>query len=488
MESKAQKLTHRPRRFVAALAVLAAALAFPVWAGCSAALDEGDAEQLGVAQIALTNVPADGSVGCVRVTATGDVTEVRAFDVTPGESAVFPLEGLPTGTVLFSGDAFPSICAVVGSGTTPSWVSDDVVATVDTVVPVSITLTMHRNGKAGVGVDFDDAGCRSNGVVCAGNGECCSGQCAGDTCCTPLGEACSASSDCCTGLCNLGYCQSIPGCIPNGASCSTDAECCNASCHGGLCQLPGAATCADGAQNQGETGVDCGGPCAACPTCADGALNQGETGVDCGGPCAACPTCADGAQNQGETGVDCGGPCAACPPTCVVVQRGTFGTVSDTYIDAASGAPRNTNFGSAATVSVELPLAGGSPRLGLFRWDLAFLPVGASITSATVSLTTTGAPTGSLRVLPITAAWVEGTVTWNSFAQGYNNVAFLTLNGPLGATVTFDVTALAQGWHSGASANQGIVLRQSQNVTSSTIFVSSEGAQASRPALTVCYL
>src|SRR5690606_34810781 len=58
------------------------------------------------------------------------------------------------------------------------------------------------------------------------------------------------------------------------------------------------ATCDDGVQNQGETGVDCGGPCPACPTCDDGIQNQGETGVDCGGPCPACPTCDDGIQNQ----------------------------------------------------------------------------------------------------------------------------------------------------------------------------------------------
>ena len=78
------------------------------------------------------------------------------------------------------------------------------------------------------------------------------------------------------------------------------------------------ATCDDGIQNQGETGIDCGGPCAACVTCNDGIQNQGETGIDCGGPCAACPTCNDGIQNQGEEGVDCGGPCNnACPePTC----------------------------------------------------------------------------------------------------------------------------------------------------------------------------
>lgn len=51
-----------------------------------------------------------------------------------------------------------------------------------------------------------------------------------------------------------------------------------------------AATCSDGIQNQGETGVDCGGPCTACATCSDGIQNQGETGVDCGGPCSPCAT------------------------------------------------------------------------------------------------------------------------------------------------------------------------------------------------------
>lgn len=47
------------------------------------------------------------------------------------------------------------------------------------------------------------------------------------------------------------------------------------------------------------------------PTCFDGFQNGGETGIDCGGPCPACPveTCFDGIQNNGEEGVDCGGPC-----------------------------------------------------------------------------------------------------------------------------------------------------------------------------------
>jgi hypothetical protein len=60
------------------------------------------------------------------------------------------------------------------------------------------------------------------------------------------------------------------------------------------------------------------------PTCSDGIQNQGETGVDCGGPCPACPppSCVDGIQNQGELGIDCGGPCPACPPTLIPTACG----------------------------------------------------------------------------------------------------------------------------------------------------------------------
>jgi len=87
-----------------------------------------------------------------------------------------------------------------------------------------------------------------------------------------------------------------------------------------------------------------------CPSCEDGIQNQGEEGIDCGGPCKPCvttsttsttttstisattssisttttsttstttttieiPTCSDGIRNQGEEGIDCGGPCKPC--------------------------------------------------------------------------------------------------------------------------------------------------------------------------------
>jgi hypothetical protein len=110
-------------------------------------------------------------------------------------------------------------------------------------------------------------------------------------------------------------------------------------------------TCFDETMNQGEIGIDCGGPCPEClPTCDDRTINGGEFGVDCGGEnCPPCATCQDGIQNAHwvfnvnltqedfnnnpetvgrdingnfyelvmESGIDCGFPCQDfCVPTC----------------------------------------------------------------------------------------------------------------------------------------------------------------------------
>ena len=94
---------------------------------------------------------------------------------------------------------------------------------------------------------------------------------------------------------------------------------------GGSCAA--CATCDDGVQNGDETGIDCGGSCAPCVSCNDGIQNGDETGIDCGGSCEACATCDDGVQNGDETGIDCGGSCAPCetgPCTYGVVNNATF--------------------------------------------------------------------------------------------------------------------------------------------------------------------
>ncbi|MEO8183225.1 MAG: hypothetical protein ABI895_30705 [Deltaproteobacteria bacterium] len=145
--------------------------------------------------------------------------------------------------------------------------------------------------------------------------------------------------------------------------CVTNGDCASLHCQDGSCI---AASCADSIVNQGESAVDCAGPCPArcgegqactalddcapglfCPegartcariSCRDAVRNGDEVGTDCGGSCPPCPletactanqdcesgvcragacavqSCDDGILNQDEAALDCGGSCAPCPP------------------------------------------------------------------------------------------------------------------------------------------------------------------------------
>jgi hypothetical protein len=170
--------------------------------------------------------------------------------------------------------------------------------------------------------------------------------------------SCSGSSE--LPGCELMRAESTPA---SRAACSADSDCDSQRCSGGSCEE---SSCSDGIRNQGESAVDCAGPCAArcavgddcsssadcasglscppgtqrcaAPSCQDGLQNGSETGLDCGGSCAGCaaggachaatdcvtgvcsngscatPSCADLARNQDETDIDCGGVCGACAP------------------------------------------------------------------------------------------------------------------------------------------------------------------------------
>ncbi|MEM7573609.1 MAG: cohesin domain-containing protein [Bacteroidota bacterium] len=112
---------------------------------------------------------------------------------------------------------------------------------------------------------------------------------------------------------------------------------------GGIVNGSTTETCNDGIQNNGETGVDCGGPnCDPCidpPNCTDGIQNGNETGIDCGGPdcmpCNVMETCDDGILNNGEIEVDCGGPnCAPCNSLLTFdLQDGNGGVGSQVCLD-----------------------------------------------------------------------------------------------------------------------------------------------------------
>lgn len=78
-------------------------------------------------------------------------------------------------------------------------------------------------------------------------------------------------------------------------------------------------SCFDGELNQGEVGIDCGGPCEECDPCTNGVLDNNETWVDCGGDdCPPCEPCNNGQWDEDldETGIDCGGSCVPCVELC----------------------------------------------------------------------------------------------------------------------------------------------------------------------------
>ena len=144
------------------------------------------------------------------------------------------------------------------------------------------------NGKVEMSEVCDDGGTLAgdgcsdgclyeNGVACTHNSECQSGACdfAGTGMCVPAGVCGDNNIDPGEG-CDDNNTMSGDGCsanclIEDFLVCDDDGACAGGTC---VCRTIGCTLkrcvnplCADGVQNQGETGIDCGGPC---PDCASG--------------------------------------------------------------------------------------------------------------------------------------------------------------------------------------------------------------------------
>ena len=80
--------------------------------------------------------------------------------------------------------------------------------------------------------------CRSQGVDCDDDNECCSGNCTDGTCreseCVDTGGDCASDFECCSSQCE-GTCQPPENCEPLGLMCESDQDCCSGFCLGGFC-------------------------------------------------------------------------------------------------------------------------------------------------------------------------------------------------------------------------------------------------------------
>ncbi len=87
----------------------------------------------------------------------------------------------------------------------------------------------------------------------------------------------------------------------------------------------------------------------------------GETNIDCGGRCPACPSCFDGIQNQNETGVDCGGSCnATCQePENVTINETINITKNETAVEPIEKVPCVLE---SVSIYPECPAAGCKER------------------------------------------------------------------------------------------------------------------------------
>mgnify|MGYP005857114801 FL=1 len=178
-----------------------------------------------------------------------------------------------------------------------------------------------------------------------------------------------------------------------------------------------------------------------------------------------------------------GGP----TPVTVTLQEGILGYtgVADTYIDAWNVDRNRAN-------DVVLIVRQGGARKGLVYFDLSCIPAGSSVTSATLSLYSSGRSNSNAMTLlayRVLRAWSEGQATWNQASDGQ----FWGLPGcsdtstdrsgtpsgsvtvsAVGAWVHMDITSLVQQWVSAPAGNRGLVLEGSGVTSVEYSFASSE--------------
>ncbi|MBN2574069.1 MAG: hypothetical protein JXP73_05840 [Deltaproteobacteria bacterium] len=139
----------RPARLAVAL-LLAGPLAA---AGCDD--DQADPIESGEAMLSIDTIP-DG-IACIRVNVVGEFRSVVSdYVVTPGVALVESLSGLPVGKDVFSANAYSQDCDSITKSTAPMWLSDEKSVNIAQGKSTSVTLTLYKNGRAKVTVEFAD--------------------------------------------------------------------------------------------------------------------------------------------------------------------------------------------------------------------------------------------------------------------------------------------------------------------------------------------
>jgi hypothetical protein len=172
-------------------------------------------------------------------------------------------------------------------------------------------------------------------------------------------------------------------------------------------------------------------------------------------------------------------------PTCVTIQRGTFGEVADGYIwEASPGTSGNSAY-------LYTGLSGSGEKRSLIRFGLDFLPDGAAVQSATFGIKEVSPGSGeTITIYRITEPWSEGEPTWDNFVNNYDATvewgSLVAAGGP--DALTANVTGLVSAWADGEEPNYGLLLMNSAGQAIDRYASSETGYVARRPWLEVCYI
>ncbi|WP_437840335.1 DNRLRE domain-containing protein [Sorangium sp. So ce1153] len=187
------------------------------------------------------------------------------------------------------------------------------------------------------------------------------------------------------------------------------------------------------------------------------------------------------ASSTGSGGAGGAGPGGT--PVCRTVQRGVFGTVWDATLWSGSA-----NYQDGAYTSIYSGGGGtGAFRTALLWFNLSFIPAGAPVYSATLTINQVyKMPLTLVRLHQALAPWGETTVSWSSYNQSWDPLSFASIISGNGAgDRTADLTDMVTDWVNGVP-NYGIVLEE--DATASTQWRASEDTTPSRrPRLEVCY-
>ncbi len=219
---------------------------------------------------------------------------------------------------------------------------------------------------------------------------------------------------------------------------------------------------------------------------------------------AACSASSDGSEDQKPAEESALGAAAAVSFQNGVSPTANYAGATDTNIEEATP---TTADGADVSLHADFDFPNGTQKNieGLLRFDLSAIPVGSTITSATLTVNVTNRTTGAGYALyPLARAWSATQATWNSTAsasawatagargasdRGASAVGILAPTATGSTTVTLNAAGLAAvtGWVANPAKNFGLVIDTASDPDGLVVDSSNATTPANRPKLSIAY-